>query len=223
MPSSPPRYLTASIIMAFQAFTGLATAPPMNAHLPIAHRPADPITEPRSTAYMATLDERFQSFHNWPLEIKPFPAVMALAGFYHSNHNTDAVTCFCCQLIVKDWKKKDDPIQRHRDQLSIPRPCAWISKVGDRPAQYTSTPPATPPVPASASIPHKCKVCRKTFPSGSSFHKHRRQSHKNAGGRIGVPLNRPGVVFLGRYRVSKASRQRKKHSRRGRTDLFSQD
>lgn len=194
---------------------------------------SDPITEHRRAApncswnndtYMTTWDERFHSFHTWPLDIKPLPATMASAGFYHSNQSTDAVTCFSCKLILKDWKKHDDPIQHHLQQSSIFRPCAWISKVTNQPAQYTPpTPPATPPVPTPISIPHKCEACQKTFPSGNSFRKHRRQSHKNIGRRIGVPLKRPGVVFLGRYRVSKATKQRVKSGRRGNTDLFGRD
>lgn len=191
---------------------------------------SDPITEHKRAApecswindtYMTTWEERFHSFHTWPLAIKPLAADMASAGFYHSNKSTDAVTCFTCNLIHKDWKKDDDPTQRHLQQS---RPCAWISKVTNQPAQYTPpTPPNTPPVSAPASIPHKCELCRKTFPSGNSFHKHRRQSHKNIEGRVGVPLKRPEVVFLGTYRVSKATRQRIKRGRSGNTDLFGRD
>ena len=195
---------------------------------------SDPITEHQRAApnctwindtYMTTWDERFHSFHTWPLDIKPLPAVMASAGFYHSNRNTDAVTCFSCKLIFKDWKQHDDPIQHHLQQSSIFRPCAWISEVTNQPAQYTPpTPPNTPPpMPDPASIPHKCEGCKKTFPSGSSFRKHRRQSHKDVGGRIGVPLKRPGVLFMGRYRVSKATKQRIKSGRRGNSDIFGRD
>ena len=194
---------------------------------------SDPITEHRRAApncswnndtYMTTWDERFHSFHTWPLDIKPLPAAMAAAGFYHSNKCTDAVTCFSCKLILKDWKKHDDPIQHHLQQSSIFRPCAWISKITNQPAQYIPpTPPSTPPVPGPASVPHKCEACQKTFSSGNSFRRHRRQSHKNIGRRIGFPLKRPGVVFLGRYRVSKSTKTRMKHGRRGNTDLFGQD
>ena len=194
---------------------------------------SDPITEHRRAApncnwnndtYMTTWDERFHSFHSWPLEIKPLPATMASAGFYHSNKSTDAVTCFDCKLILKDWKKHDDPIQRHLQQSSMFRPCAWISKVTNQPEQYTPpTPPPTPPVPAPAAIPRKCEACQRTFPSGNSFRKHCRQSHRNIGRRIGVPIKRPGVVFLGRYRVSKSTKQRMKRGRRGNTDLFGVD
>ena len=188
------------------------------------HRRASPNCTWNNDTYMTTWDERFHSFHSWPLDIKPLPATMASAGFYHSNKSSDAVTCFDCKLILKDWKKNDDPIQHHLQQSSVFRPCAWISKVTNQPALYTPpTPPPTPPAPAPAAIPHKCEACQRTFPSGNSFRKHRRQSHRNVGRRIGIPLKRPGVVFLGRYRVSKSTKQRMKHGRRGNTDLFGAD
>ena len=191
---------------------------------------SDPITEHRRAApkctwnndtYMTTWDERFHSFHTWPIDIKPLPAAMASAGFYHSNKSTDAVTCFSCKLTIKDWKKNDDPIQRHLQQSSILQPCAWTSVVTNQPAQYTPpTPPTTPlPVLAPTSIPTKCEACQKMFPSGNLFRKHCRQSHRNIGGRIGVPLKRPGVVFLGRYRVSKPRKPRTQRGRRG-NNLF---
>ena len=194
---------------------------------------SDPITEHRravpncswnNDTYMKTWDERFHSFHTWPLDIKPLPTAMASAGFYHSNKSSDAVTCFSCKLILRDWKKHDDPIQYHLQQSSILRPCAWISKVTNQPAQYTPpTPPTTPPVPDPASESHKSEARQETFSSSSSFRKHRRQSHKNTRRRIGIPPKRPGLLSLGKYRVSKPTKQRMKHGRRGNTDLSSSD
>ena len=188
------------------------------------HRRASPTCSWNNDTYMTTWDERLGSFHTWPLDIKPLPALMASAGFYHSNKATDSVTCFSCKLNLKDWKKSDDPIQQHLQQSSMFRPCAWISEVTNQPTLYTPpTPPSTPPLSASIAIPHKCEVCQKTFPSGNQFRKHRRQSHNRIGRRVGVPLGRPGVVLLGRYKVSKATRQRTRTGRRGNTDLFGRD
>ena len=111
------------------------------------HRRASPTCSWNNDTYMSTWDERLGSFHTWPLDIKPLPALMASAGFYHSNKATDSVTCFSCKLILKDWKKSDDPIQHHLQQSSIFRPCAWISKVTNQPTLYTPpTPPSTPPI-----------------------------------------------------------------------------
>lgn len=161
----------------------------------------------RPTVYMMTWEERLHSFHTWPLDIKPLPATMAAAGLYHSDIHTDTVTCFSCNRDFSDWKKHDDPIQRHLQQSSLVSPCDWMDKVTNQPTQFTlPTPPATPPVSVSGIIPHKCTGCQGTFPSSSTFHKHRRQAHKNVRGRIGIPLKQSGGVSLGnlgRYRVTK--------------------
>ena len=193
------------------------------------NRRCDPITEHRRAApdcswnnntYMTSWDERFTSFRTWPLDVKPLPAAMALAGFYHSNKSTDAVTCFSCKLILKDWKQQDDPIQRHLQQPFISRPCPWISKVTNQPSQTTPpTPPITPPMPAPG-VPHMCDACQETFPSGTSFRKHRRRYHKNIGRRIGVPLKKSKVAFMERHKVSKATTQRMRRGRRNNTNLF---
>ena len=188
------------------------------------HRRASPNCTWNNDTYMTTWDERFHSFHTWPLDIKPLPATMASAGFFHSNKDTDAVTCFSCKISLKDWKKQDDPIQHHIQLSSIFRPCAWIAKVTNQPALYIPpSPPATPPLPPPAAIPHKCEACQKTFPSLNSFHRHRKQIHKNARKRIGIPLKKPAVVFMGKYRVSKSTKQRMNRGRRGNTDLFGRD
>ena len=203
--------------MAFDAFTGFAFVEPMTdgLHYEGDHRPA---------SYMSSWSERVQSFHTWPLDIKPFPAAMAAAGFYHSNKNTDTVTCFSCNREFPDWKKHDDPIRRHLQHSSVPQYCDYMDKVTKQPTQYIPlTPPATPPVSASASIPHKCTACQGTFPSSSTFHKHRREAHKRIHGRIGIPLKRPGGVLLGKlgdHWVSKPTKERRKNKRRGNTDLF---
>lgn len=194
--------------MPFQAFTGLAIVERMNNH--------------RSTDYMTTYEERLHSFHTWPMDIKPLPAAMASAGLYHSNIDTDTVTCFSCNQEFPDWKKHDDPIQRHLQQSSVVPPCDWMDKVTNQPTQYTlPTPPATPPVSAPGSIPHKCTACQGTFPSSNKFHRHRRQHHENLRGLIGIPLKQSGGVSLGklgRYRVTKPIKQRRKIGRRGNTD-----
>ena len=182
------------------------------------------------TTFMTEWEERLGSFHTWPLDIKPLPAAMATAGFYHSNVATDTVTCFRCNIRIQDWKKHHDPIQRHLQQSTVFSRCTWLDKVTKQPEYYTPTPPTTPPVPASAGIPHKCRLCRGIFPSLSSFHRHRRQAHKGVRGPYGEPLPRPGQVpkqrgegFMGRYRVSKATKQRMRRGRRDNTDLFDSD
>ena len=210
--------------MALYPFTGFAVVNEMNDDLPFDH-------DHEPTNFMAEWEERLGSFHTWPLDIKPLPAAMANAGFYHSNIATDTVTCFRCKIDIQDWKKHHDPIQRHLQQSTVFPRCTWLDKVTKQPQYYTPpTPPATPPVPTSAGIPHKCKLCQGIFPSLSSFHRHRRQAHKRKPGPFGErlewreqALKHPGERFMGRYKVSKAPRQRTRHGRRGNTDLFDSD
>ena len=193
----------------------------MNDNLPFDH-------DYEPTNFTTEWEDRLRSFHTWPLDIKPLPATMATAGFYHSDIATDTVTCFRCKIKVQDWKKHHDPIQRHLQQSSVFPRCAWLDKVTKQPEYYTPpTPPATPPVPTSAGIPHQCRLCQGVFPSGNSFHRHRRQAHKGKYGRIGKPLEsrerapkHPGEGFMGTYMVSKAPRQRMRHGRRGNAGLF---
>ena len=210
--------------MALYPFAGLAVVTEMNDNLPFDH-------DHGPTNFMSEWEERLGSFHTWPLDIKPLPAAMATAGFYHSNVATDTVTCFRCKIRVQDWKKHHDPIQRHLEQSTAFPRCTWLDKVTKQPEYYTPpTPPATPPVPASGGIPHKCTLDQGIFPSLSSFHRHRRQAHKSLRGYYGIPLPRPGQApvqrgegFMGKYRVSKATKQRMRRGRRGNTGLFGSD
>lgn len=212
--------------MPFYPLAGIAIVQEMSDNHPIDH---DHDHEP--TNFMTEWEERLGSFHTWPLDIKPLPAAMATAGFYHSNVATDTVTCFRCNIRIQDWKKHHDPIQRHLQQSTDFPPCTWLDKVTKQPEYYTPpTPPATPPVPASAGVPHKCTKCQGIFPSLSSFHRHRPKAHKGVRGRLGIPLPRPGQVaqqrgegFMGRYRVSKATKQTMRRGRRVNTDLFDSD
>ena len=210
--------------MTLYPFAGIAIVQEMNDSHPIDH-------DHEPTNFMTEWEERLGSFHTWPLDIKPLPAAMATAGFYHSNVATDTVTCFRCKIRIQDWKKHHDPIQRHLQQSTGFPGCTWLDKVTKQPEYYTPpTPPATPPVPASAGVPHKCTACQGIFLSLSSFHRHRPKAHKGVRGRLGIPLPRPGQVvqqrgegFMGRYRVSKATKQRMRRGRRGNTDLFHSD
>jgi len=200
------------------------------------HEQSDPIQEHQRASstcswnngtYMTTLEERLGSFFTWPIDIKPLPISMAAAGFYHSNKSADGVTCFSCKLALRDWKKDDDPIRLHSEHSTLHQPCQWILKVTNQPEQYLPpTPPPTPPITDTKRIPRRCGACHKTFPSGNQFHKHRREAHRLIRGQLGVPLKQPNVLkrtdvlFMGRHKVSKATRQRPRPRRGGNTDLF---
>ena len=129
---------------------------------------------------MSTLEKRLGSFHSWPLGIKPMPISMAAAGFFHSNKNTDAVTCFCCTLCLEDWKPNDDPIQRHEEVAAqeLGRPCAWLNKIITKPEKVVApVPKRAAPLWDHRKTPRKCGQCRLVFSSGNQFHKHKKVAH----------------------------------------------
>lgn len=193
------------------------------------HQRASPSCTWNNGTYMTTTEERLGSFHTWPINIKPLPVTMAAAGFYHHNKATDGVTCFSCKLALRDWKKEDDPIQMHIEHTPFDRPCSWISTVTNQPSQYVPpTPPPTPPIAETLRKPRKCQACHKTFSSGNQFHKHRREAQPLIRGRLGVTLTRPvvkkpGLLLLGRHRVTKTTSDRQKNRRKNGTDLFGRD
>ena len=127
---------------------------------------------------MGTLEERLGSFHAWPLDTKPLPVIMAAAGFFHSDEQTDTVTCFCCMLRLDDWKLSDDPIRRHVMAKAQAGPCLWLDKILTEPEHVTTpVPRQTARVWDHKQTPRKCQECRKVFSSGNQFHKHKRESH----------------------------------------------
>ena len=186
------------------------------------HQSASPNCTWNNGTYMTTVDERLGSFHSWPIDIKPLPIALASAGFYHSNKTTDSVTCFCCKLALRDWKKDDDPIEMHLQHAPFGRPCSWIRKIISQPDPYV---PPPLPVSAVAGIPRKCEPCNRTFQSGNKFHKHRKQMHCNIGRKIGITVKRPGAIYLGKYRVTKpvALSQRQRRERTRTRILFGRD
>jgi len=156
---------------------------------------------------MSALEERLASFHTWPLNIKPLPIRMAAAGFYHSNRQTDAATCFCCTLRLEDWKREDDPIHRHTETAVYH--CAWLEKITTVPKEVvTPVRRKAAPMWDHRRIPRKCGECRKVFASGNQFRKHQREAHPRRAMRVKKeprPLQGPlGAVMLGRHRVTKS-------------------
>ena len=158
---------------------------------------------------MGSTEERHASFHTWPTTIKPLPITMSAAGFYHSNKRTDEVTCFSCNSTLEDWKRKDDPIQRHMEAIRLRgTTCVWMEKILHQPDRYVAPIRRNaPPLWDHRSVPHKCKLCQKVFSSGNQFHKHQRDAHPGNRRRLGVPRKPLGATYLGTHRVSKPTRK----------------
>lgn len=71
---------------------------------------------------MENLDERLATFTNWPYVGRLAPVHMAAAGFYSHASNSDAVSCFCCEVRLEGWNEQSDPITEH--QRASPQ-CTW--------------------------------------------------------------------------------------------------
>ena len=80
---------------------------------------------------MDEFEDRVASFTNWPLGLSLDPRMMAAAGtrppplppstkltiqsgFYHSNWDTDEVTCFNCEIRIDRWASHMNPLEQHR-------------------------------------------------------------------------------------------------------------
>ena len=69
---------------------------------------------------------RLQAFTAWPHGLLLRPQVMAAAGFYQSDWETDEVMCFSCRVRVKGWDVGDDPFEKH----AVASPyCSLVNKI----------------------------------------------------------------------------------------------
>ena len=72
---------------------------------------------------------RLISFLTWPPNANAYAFQLARSGFYHSGH-LDEVICFACEGRIRDWQKKDDPMQKHSQQFpSCPFVCGQVAGV----------------------------------------------------------------------------------------------
>ena len=58
--------------------------------------------------------KRLESFVSWPAEGVVQPTSLARAGFYFTGME-DIVRCFKCHTEIKNWKRGDLPMLRHKD------------------------------------------------------------------------------------------------------------
>ena len=55
---------------------------------------------------------RLISFQTWPPNANAYAFQLARSGFYYSG-DSDEVICFACEGRIRDWQKKDNPMQKH--------------------------------------------------------------------------------------------------------------
>ena len=68
------------------------------------------------------IEDRLHTFTNWPYREHMAAPLMAAMGFYQHSRNSDAVSCFCCQVRIENWHEQSDPIKEH--QRASPT-CSW--------------------------------------------------------------------------------------------------
>ena len=55
---------------------------------------------------------RYETFLNWPPQMKQHPALLADAGFIYSGEG-DKVVCYYCDKGLCRWEKEDNPAYEH--------------------------------------------------------------------------------------------------------------
>lgn len=60
----------------------------------------------------ARIEERLETFKNWPKSLKQKPKELAEAGFFYINVG-DKTVCFCCGVGCKFWEEHDVPWEEH--------------------------------------------------------------------------------------------------------------
>ena len=66
---------------------------------------------PRHPLY-ADYIKRLSTYEDWPIANVQSKEHMAQAGFYYTGYS-DKVVCFHCNLGLKKWLAKDNPVQEH--------------------------------------------------------------------------------------------------------------
>lgn len=55
---------------------------------------------------MLYFKSREDTFQNWPIQLHQKPQDLALSGFFYTDKG-DQVTCFYCDLKLRQWNKED--------------------------------------------------------------------------------------------------------------------
>ncbi|KAG3266709.1 BIRC2-like, partial [Ictidomys tridecemlineatus] len=70
------------------------------------------------------------TYSTFPISVPVSERSLACAGFYYTGVN-DKVRCFCCGLMLDNWKQGDSPIEKHKD-------CSFIQNLLSASLQSTS-------------------------------------------------------------------------------------
>lgn len=67
--------------------------------------------QPKHIGFMYCCD-RENTFNHWPTQLQQKPSVLARNGFFYTGVG-DRVTCFYCNVTLKQWEAFDDVEMEH--------------------------------------------------------------------------------------------------------------
>ncbi|XP_051011847.1 baculoviral IAP repeat-containing protein 2 [Acomys russatus] len=83
---------------------------------------------------------RMSTYSAFPAGVPVSERSLARAGFYYTGVN-DKVKCFCCGLMLDNWKQGDSPVDKHRQLYPS---CSFVQTLLS--ASLQAPPKSTPPV-----------------------------------------------------------------------------
>ena len=71
-------------------------------------------------------EDRLKTFEHWPKQLSPDKYALAQAGFYYTGEG-DKVTCFACDMSVRQWERTDEPWTEHKKWSTN---CVYLKMTG---------------------------------------------------------------------------------------------
>ncbi|XP_051011848.1 baculoviral IAP repeat-containing protein 3 [Acomys russatus] len=91
---------------------------------------------------------RLSTYSAFPAGVPVSERSLARAGFYYTGVN-DKVKCFCCGLMLDNWKQGDSPVDKHRKLYPS---CSFVQTLNPPKRPEASPQPSLPPA-ATSTIP----------------------------------------------------------------------
>ncbi|XP_055971072.1 baculoviral IAP repeat-containing protein 3-like isoform X1 [Sorex fumeus] len=88
---------------------------------------------------------RMSTFSTFPAGVPVSERSLARAGFYYTGA-MDKVRCFCCGLMLDNWKQGDKPVEKHRKLYPS---CSFIQNLNSSLVPGASVHPTSPSEPES--------------------------------------------------------------------------
>ncbi|XP_052607676.1 baculoviral IAP repeat-containing protein 3 isoform X1 [Peromyscus californicus insignis] len=106
---------------------------------------------------------RLSTYSAFPAGVPVSERSLARAGFYYTGVN-DKVKCFCCGLMLDNWKQGDSPVEKHRQLYPS---CSFVHTLSPANSLEASPQPSLPSA-APSTMPSLCASLENTgYFSGS--------------------------------------------------------